>query len=178
MKKCTSCSSTQLHDLTGTCVSCGSEGLIQVDEQGVEVFTLSDEPDQLVSWKEKWKLDISIASKERDNQYRNPELETVEIITLHSHPSRQVVKTLGMVKGVSDMQAGIFSLKSQQSIYESGFEFARRELAVSALALGGNAVIGVVPVINSNVPGTSTLGGGGLKSIETFVLCGTAVILD
>lgn len=155
MKKCTSCSNVQVHDLTGQCVSCGEGPLIRINEES------SENQAEVVQ-----------------SQYSSSQIDSVEIITLPIHPVRKVLRTLGIVKGVAGLQVGLFSWKSQAEIYESSFESAKERLAVSTLDAGGNAVIGVFPLVNSNNPGSSTFAGGGIKSVETVILCGTAVLLD
>ncbi len=163
MKKCTNCSNVQVHDLTGECVSCGAGKLVEI----------TDDEAELLGSEEFYEKEVEVV------QYSASEIASVEIITLPVHPSRKVLRTIGIVKGVADSQGGLNSLlKSQLWIYESSFESAKEKIAVSALRAGGNAVIGVIPLVNSNNPGSSTLAGGGMKSVETIMLCGTAVVLE
>jgi uncharacterized protein YbjQ (UPF0145 family)/uncharacterized Zn finger protein (UPF0148 family) len=200
MEKCEDCSNIQTAGLV-ICSKCSSGFLVSIDEVEVqqsieeqEIRAAKDEAQikteeaaalaQQEAWgqksaaMDKWKTEISENSARRIKAYGKLAPDTIEVLTLPVHPSRKVLKTLGLVKGVSDIQAGLFSLTTQQTIYESGFEIAKRELMVSALALGANAVIGVFPLVNSNNPGSSTLAGGGMKSTETVILCGTAVVLE
>ena len=196
MEKCEDCSNVQSAG-RGICGKCGSGFLVAINEEELqqtleeqetndaqakleeaEALTRREAWANKTAAMESWKAQISEDSAGRVKAYGESALDAVETVTLHVHPSRKVLKTLGLVKGVSDLQAGIFSLKSQQEIYESSFEIAKRELMVSALAIGANAVLGVVPMVNSNNPGSSTLAGGGMKSTETVILCGTAVVLE
>ena len=134
----------------------------------------------------RWRREYGDAERQRALNFSVQDLKSVtseflasiEVLTLHAHPKRAVKKILGMARGVGNLQSGLFSLKSQQTIYDGSFESAQQELILDAASMGANAILGVMAMVNSNNPTASALAGGTPKSVETVILYGTAVILE
>lgn len=170
------------------CLRCGSaeveitpEGLAKLESD--KQLASSKAASGNVTWDRKIlavkqaRTKIEELSAVRQEFYFSPEIPSVEIVTTPSHPTREILEVIGLVSGVSGATQGLFSFRSQQDLYEKAIEEAKFELAVSAVAIQANAVIGVQVIVNSNNPGSSTLAGGGMKSTETVALIGTAVKL-
>jgi len=99
------------------------------------------------------------------------EILEIEILTVHSHPLKEVSEVKGLVVGVASRTRAL-AVKPQDVVHRQLVKESLKELRRNAHSVGGNAVLGLTFSLNSDDPG-----GNLTASNETVVAVGTAVVV-